>query len=187
MMNLKQRPVRDFTDKFAKKALSAEFAKKLGAVNSENYWAASHGVFRIVDAAPEREPDYVSGQGDWQSLYWYTPEGLYRRSQHWGHVAQCYWGTYVSEDGPEDGPVVLPTDPCKCREWVTAFVPWASLKWAFDTPTEESLNQKVKDFSAILAGEKEPTHLCMTKTWLTNQVNKAKAFLALYEAARKKL
>lgn len=39
-------------------------------------------------AAPDRLPDYVSASG---SEYWYEPEGVVRRANHWGGVASCEW------------------------------------------------------------------------------------------------
>lgn len=33
-------------------------------------------------------PDFESG---YLSKYWYTAEGVYRYSDHWGMCASCYW------------------------------------------------------------------------------------------------
>ena len=42
-----------------------------------------------IAKAPEREPDYVSASG---SEYWYFPDGVFRRSDHWGKgIATCDW------------------------------------------------------------------------------------------------
>ena len=38
---------------------------------------------------PDREPDFGSPSG---SCYWYSPEGVVRKSDHWGNgVAKCNW------------------------------------------------------------------------------------------------
>lgn len=45
---------------------------------------------RFVEAdTPDRDPDYESASG---SRYWYTNDGVYRRSDHWGTgIASCSW------------------------------------------------------------------------------------------------
>lgn len=54
-----------------------------------------------------RPADFKSGSG---SAYWYTAEGVYRVSDHWGHVASCYW--------------VLDGEPSKFNEARVGFCPW---------------------------------------------------------------
>jgi len=37
---------------------------------------------------PERHPDHISESG---SKYWYTSDGVYRQSDHWGICSSCNW------------------------------------------------------------------------------------------------
>jgi len=62
-------------------------------ITQHNYHIASAGTFVPVDSRPERRPDYSSKnrKGRVHNSYFYTSEGLYRVSDHWGRVAQCEW------------------------------------------------------------------------------------------------
>lgn len=68
--------------------------------NKDNFFVATKATWKGVKA-PKRTPDYISNSG---SEYWYTPQGVYRKSDHWSHiyinnkywygctrVATCYW------------------------------------------------------------------------------------------------
>lgn len=58
------------------------------AVNRENFFKNTYVDWGMVKKHPDREPDYKSGSG---SEYWYEKDGVYRRSNHWGNVASCWW------------------------------------------------------------------------------------------------
>lgn len=69
----------------------------------DNFYTATYAVFTECDK-PNREPDYVSYRRyrcpytdelittkNISSEYWYEGDYVYRRSNHWGSVASCYW------------------------------------------------------------------------------------------------
>lgn len=55
-----------------------------------NYFKNTFCVFEEVDFEPFDAiiPDYKSKTG---SLYFYSQEGMYRYSNHWGRLAHCKW------------------------------------------------------------------------------------------------
>lgn len=65
------------------------------------FFLSTKANFESAEFDTSKTPDYVSGGG---SRYWYTDEGVYRESDHWGTgIATCKW--YL--DGKE----------CFCRDW----------------------------------------------------------------------
>ena len=105
-----------------------ENAKKFGleTANKDNFFQNSIGYWEKKSAPPKRPADYKStyfekGTGNLKksSEYWYTDEGVYRRSNHWGmDVASCSWllkGVEYKPDGVSKGYTV------------TAFIPWNEL------------------------------------------------------------
>ena len=80
--------------------------------NSSNFHLKSAATFKET-AKPDGAPDFVSESG---SAYWYTTQGVFRLSNHWGNVASCDWGL----DGvcnPDTPCVVLPSDVCGFALW----------------------------------------------------------------------
>ena len=57
-------------------------------VNRDTFFKNTYADWEMVKKHPDREPDYKSSSG---SEYWYEKEGVYRRSNHWGNVASCWW------------------------------------------------------------------------------------------------
>lgn len=56
--------------------------------NKDNFYINSEANFEFCEK-PNREPDYISASG---SEYWYTEEGVFRNSDHWGNgIASCDW------------------------------------------------------------------------------------------------
>lgn len=53
--------------------------------NQDNFFIASKANF-TASARPTREPDFVSGQGEGRSEYWYVPGGVIRCSNHWSRI-----------------------------------------------------------------------------------------------------
>lgn len=62
-------------------------------VSKDNFYISTLGTFIPVTEVPERQPDYksYSRRYNTSSQYYYTDEGLYRVSDHWGRVARCQW------------------------------------------------------------------------------------------------
>jgi hypothetical protein len=91
--------------------------------NINNYYNNSVGMWTKVSRRPKGDPDYVSGK--WRgksidtydfvksgSMYWYTSEGVYRSSDHWGkRIASCSW--YIDEENARR---------------TTGFIRWDDLK-----------------------------------------------------------
>ena len=57
-------------------------------INRDTFFKDTYADWRMVKKHPDREPDYKSKSG---SEYWYEKDGVYRRSNHWGNVASCWW------------------------------------------------------------------------------------------------
>ena len=83
----------------------------------------SIGFWEKKSQPPKREADHVSHNrktGKISSQYWYTEEGVYRKSNHWGSdVASCSWyikGRAYAKTGVDVG------------RTETAFIPWTELK-----------------------------------------------------------
>ena len=55
--------------------------------NRNNFYKNSICNYVSCDT-PKNKPDYISESG---SMYWYTDDGVYRNSDHWGGVATCSW------------------------------------------------------------------------------------------------
>ena len=94
-----------------------------GTANEDNFYKNSIGFWDLKNKAPNREPDHVSiNHRTWKpsSKYWYTEEGVYRQSDHWGsNVASCSWyikGRNYKNEGISNG------------KKETAFIKWDDLK-----------------------------------------------------------
>ncbi|QHI34754.1 hypothetical protein IMCC3317_00980 [Kordia antarctica] len=57
---------------------------------SQNFFKNTYCVFKTVDPEiiKDKKPQYVSQSG---SQYFYTNDGVYRISSHWGRAATCKW------------------------------------------------------------------------------------------------
>lgn len=71
-----------------------------GKADENTFFMGTVTTFEGRDKVPSRPPDYVSNSG---SEYWYTEEGVYRRSDHWGEqIASADWfleGKRANPDG----------------------------------------------------------------------------------------
>lgn len=95
--------------------------------NKDNFYLNTFARFFSVGlgSVPSRPCDYVSASG---SMYWYENDGVYRLSDHWGHVASCYW-------------------PIIGGRAIVGFCKWANFKDA--TPEE------IHNYAESLKSEKE--------------------------------
>lgn len=107
-----------------------------GVANKDNFFYSTYGEFEKADK-PDRPADYVSRDrnGKISSQYWYTDEGVYRVSNHWGHgVASCDW--YLLDNGRKksnlSGLVVTSTKKC-------GFIKWSDL---LHKPNQVNINGK---------------------------------------------
>lgn len=79
-------------NKYVRYAVAKEFTD--GVADQDNFFKNSICFWKETSYVPKRNPDYTSlnRYGDVSSQYWYTPKGVYRRSNHWGDgVASCDW------------------------------------------------------------------------------------------------
>lgn len=68
---------------------NAKYASVEEPITKDNYYSSTACNWSEVDKAPEGKPDYTSDSG---SKYWYTEQGVYRESDHWGFgVGSCDW------------------------------------------------------------------------------------------------
>ena len=77
--------ISSFAKLFQAAAENIETGKK---INRDTFYSSSYTDWHEVKTAPNREPDFRSGS---YSEYWYTKEGVYRKSNHWGNVSSCKW------------------------------------------------------------------------------------------------
>lgn len=67
----------------------------MSTYTKSNYFMGTEAIF-VPCATPNRTPDYTSASG---SDYWYTEDGVIRKSDHWGYgVASCDWYMAGAED-----------------------------------------------------------------------------------------
>ena len=74
-----------FAKLFQAAAENIENGKKM---NRDTFYSSSYTDWHEVKTTPNREPDFRSSS---YSEYWYTKEGVYRKSNHWGNVSSCKW------------------------------------------------------------------------------------------------
>lgn len=55
-------------------------------MNKNDFFVASKSKWYACNRTPERKPDFVSGEGESRSEYWFTPKGVYRCSNHWSRI-----------------------------------------------------------------------------------------------------
>lgn len=69
---------------------------ELKSYNKYNYYRNTYAVFKEVNPMdlPFSVWQYTSKSG---SSYYYTPLGVYRKSNHWGRAAKCRWVLMSSE------------------------------------------------------------------------------------------
>jgi len=58
--------------------------------NKTNFFKHTYCIFNEVSPTqlPNNKPDYISKS---KSSYYFTDEGVYRKSNHWGRAANCRW------------------------------------------------------------------------------------------------
>ena len=73
----------------------------------------------------------VYGRG-FGSKYWYTPEGVYRESDHWGSVATCFW--YLDMDLANDPLYQIEVSETDFSKPVIGFAKWEDfIPYSFDS------------------------------------------------------
>lgn len=75
--------------------------------HKHNFFKNTFCIFKEISDVPKLKPDYISKNN---SAYYFTPEGVYRKSNHWGRVANCRWK--------------LDTENYHCQKSIIAFAKW---------------------------------------------------------------
>lgn len=121
-----QEELKELYDNYSDEAIEAYALANLVSdevADKYNFYNNSIGMFEESDA-PDSEPDYISYSG---SEYWYTPEGVYRRSDHWGsYISSCSW--YFWDGLGDSDEVWYNGDDDQFDEPVTGFIRWSDLK-----------------------------------------------------------
>ncbi|MEM6686441.1 MAG: hypothetical protein AAF617_11715 [Bacteroidota bacterium] len=70
--------------------------------HKQNFFKNTYCVFKAValQTLQDQTPDFVSRSG---SQYFYTSDGVYRISSHWGRAASCRWRLQVALDNHTNG------------------------------------------------------------------------------------
>ena len=77
--------------------------------NSTNFFKHTFCEFQQVDDF--NFPDKINYKSKSESSYFYTDEGVYRKSNHWGRVANCRWS-------------LIANDAYKNQQEVIGFAKW---------------------------------------------------------------
>ena len=64
--------------------------------NKTNFFKHTFCEFNQVDNF--QFPENTNYKSKSESMYFYTDEGVYRKSNHWGRVANCRWKLLANED-----------------------------------------------------------------------------------------
>jgi hypothetical protein len=80
--------------------------------NKYNFHQHTYCVFHQVsgEEIADKKPNYSSKSG---SQYFFTEEGVYRKSNHWGRAANCRWK-------------LIPNENYKNQQTIVAFANWES-------------------------------------------------------------
>ena len=72
--------------------------------NQTNFFKYTFCEFQQVDNF--EFPDNTNYKSKSESLYYYTKEGVYRKSNHWGRVANCRWKLISNENYKNQNTVI---------------------------------------------------------------------------------
>lgn len=78
--------------------------------NSKNFFKHTFCEFQQVDNF--HFPENTNYKSKSESLYFYTDEGVYRKSNHWGRVANCRWK-------------IIANDTYKNQKTIIGFAKWS--------------------------------------------------------------
>jgi hypothetical protein len=97
--------------------------------NENTFFFDTDADFKFSGKKPKGDPShtsYNSYTGKVSSEYWYTEEGVYRRSDHWGQgVASCNWNL---KDNPESKTKESSGGLEFYSKKLVGFAPWSSFK-----------------------------------------------------------
>ncbi len=115
-------------------------------------------------------PKDINYKSKSESMYFYTKEGVYRKSNHWGRVANCRWKILAKEN-------------YKNQQMVIGFAKWANFypinskeriffikvnfeeKTAKIQPKEKNATNHLLTFTEVQKRIKQITHLLKEDRW----------------------
>ena len=101
-------------------------------INQTNYYTSTYAKF-VECATPRRKPDYISSSG---SKYWYTKNGVIRKSDHWS----LYYRSY-------------PDKTCFTTSVYLHAVPIASCMWTLQLKNDKiTVKEDYGDSGKLLTG-----------------------------------
>jgi hypothetical protein len=133
-------------------------------MNKYNFFISSMGIFIPIDGAKldVKNADFVSGEGEQLSYYFYSAESLIRVSKHWGMVSKCVW---LLNGMVED------THNCVILDhFVAAKINWDSLSWLKEMSARDiQLNlQHLKSWRDRFVFDPAKPHI--TLEWLNKKI-----------------
>ncbi|MCL7763268.1 hypothetical protein MPF19_07565 [Polaribacter sp. Z014] len=72
--------------------------------NKTNFFKHTFGEFKQIENF--KFPEDTNYKSKSESMYFYTNEGVYRKSNHWGRVANCRW-KLISNDNYKNQQIVI--------------------------------------------------------------------------------
>ncbi|WP_299061823.1 hypothetical protein [uncultured Polaribacter sp.] len=136
--------------------------------NKTNFFKHTFCEFKQVDDF--QFPENTNYKSKSESMYFYADEGVYRKSNHWGRVANCRWKLFTK-------------DTYKNQQTVIGFAKWTDFypinskekiffidvdfeeKTAKIQPKKELLNHYLFTFSEAQNKIKQITHLFKDDKW----------------------
>ncbi|APZ44885.1 hypothetical protein BW723_00650 [Polaribacter reichenbachii] len=110
--------------------------------NSTNFFKHTFCEFQQIDDFKFPENSNYKSKSD--SLYYYTKEGVYRKSNHWGRVANCRWKLIADNN-------------YKNQNIVTAFAKWTGFYPINSSEKFFFISVDFKKKTAKIQSEKEAT------------------------------
>lgn len=146
-------------------------------MNKYNFFISSMGIFIPIDGAKldVKNADFVSGEGEQLSYYFYSAESLIRVSKHWGMVSRCVW---LLNGMVED------THNCVILDhFVAAKINWDSLSWLKEMSARDiQLNlQHLKSWRDRFVFDPAKPHI--TLEWLNKKIIQQETILMNAEFA----
>lgn len=91
-----------FSDRLEEYGYRLALDKELDQVKVLNNQGYEIGrVVEVVKSQTTGNEGYIFETNEISSLYWFTEEGVYRQSDHWGSCRSCEW--HLDMDIPKDG------------------------------------------------------------------------------------
>ena len=140
----------------------------LKTYNQTNFFKHTFCEFQQVDDFQFLENTYYKSKSN--SIYFYTEKGVYRKSNHWGRVANCRWRLIASKN-------------YKNQQFVIGFAKWADfypinssekiffIKVDFEAkkttiqPTKEETNHYLFTYTEAQKRIKQINHLLKDDKW----------------------